>query len=412
MRMKVMALAGLALASGFGVFIGAGGRGGGTATAAAAHAPGVQGPAAYAVPPPLGALPPGAGFPQAFAFDPRNPDIVYVATVSYPHGTTRGHVYKSTDGGRDWHATATRGTGWTGDVVSLAADPQHPGTLYAGTNVAVYKTIDGGRSWQPWNRGLFPPPGRKRPYGTPGTPSFNRGNGWVTDIAVDPANTNIVYSATDGVRKSTDGGHSWKTVLRPSGPYGHVSALAIAPTRPEAIYAIESDDNFLSSIYKSTDAGKTWRATWQATGGKFDWGSALVVDPQQPTTVYAATGHTLIRTTDGGGSWQPMTGDLPSGNNPALAVDTQHSGTVYAGLQTGRQTGGRYKTTYNTSGIYMTTNGGDTWNQPVSGLVVYPLAVDPARPTTIYAAGAVWATHTTFRILKSTDDGRTWAIAP
>ena len=105
---------------------------------------------------------------------------------------------------------------------SLAADPQHPGTLYAGTNVAVYKTVDGGRSWRPSNRGLFPPHGGarrcyrpagatrrycvKQPFGTPGTPGFNRGNGWVTAIAVDPANANIVYSGADAVRKSSDGG--------------------------------------------------------------------------------------------------------------------------------------------------------------------------------------------------------------
>ena len=147
-------------------FIGFGGRGGAGA-AAPTRAPGVQGPAGNAQSPALAALPPGAGFPQAFAFDPRRPEIVYVATVSYPHGTTRGHVFKTTrghvfkttDGGAHWHATATRGIGWTGDVVTLAADPQHSGTLYAGTNVAVYKTVDGGRSWRPWNHGLFPPPG-------------------------------------------------------------------------------------------------------------------------------------------------------------------------------------------------------------------------------------------------------------
>jgi photosystem II stability/assembly factor-like uncharacterized protein len=255
----------------------------------------------------------------------------------------------------------------------------------------------------------------KAPFGTPGTASFNRGNGWVTDIAVDPANTNIVYSATDAVRKSTDSGHSWKTALLPYKRYGGVSRLAIAPTSPEAIYAIAANSaTGLSSIYKSTNAGKTWHATWHTTEGRLDWGSALVVDPQQPTTVYAAIGQTVVRTTDSGGSWQPITANLPSsGNILALAVDPQHSGTVYAGFQAGRLTGGTYKTVYNTSGIYMTTNGGDTWNQPVSGLAIYALAIDPMRPTTIYAAGAVWAgTHTTFRILKSTDDGHTWAIAP
>ena len=139
-------------------FIGFGGNGGGGAGAATpARARDAHSPAANAQSPPLAALPPGAGSPQAFAFDPRRPDIVYVLTVSWPHGTTVGHVYKTTDGGAHWHATATRGAGWTGDVLSLAADPQHPGTLYAGTNVAVYKTVDGGRSWQPSNRGLFPP---------------------------------------------------------------------------------------------------------------------------------------------------------------------------------------------------------------------------------------------------------------
>ncbi len=110
----------------------------------------------HAASPPLGALPRGAGFPQAFAFDERNPDIVYVATVSYPHDTTRAHVYKTTDGGREWHPTATKGAGWTGDTVTLTADPRHSGTLYAGTNVAVYKTVDGGRSWQALN-GAVPP---------------------------------------------------------------------------------------------------------------------------------------------------------------------------------------------------------------------------------------------------------------
>ena len=60
----------------------------------------------------------------------------------------------------------------------------------------------------------------KPPFGTPGTPQFNRGNGWVTAIAVDPANANIVYSGADAVRKSSDGGHSWKTVLKPHYKWG------------------------------------------------------------------------------------------------------------------------------------------------------------------------------------------------
>ena len=85
-----------------------------TAVAAAGPVAARQAEVAASASPPLGALPPDAGSPQAFGFDPRRADFVYVLTVSYPHDTTRGHVYKTTHGGQHWHATATTGTGWTG----------------------------------------------------------------------------------------------------------------------------------------------------------------------------------------------------------------------------------------------------------------------------------------------------------
>ena len=88
-------------------------------------------------------------------------------------------------------------------------------------------------------------------------------------LAVDPANTNIVYAGSDRVSKSTDGGHSWKTVFPPPTQTGvNACALAIAPTRPEATYATRPTTKRTdSSIYKSTDAGKTWHATTSAPLG-------------------------------------------------------------------------------------------------------------------------------------------------
>jgi photosystem II stability/assembly factor-like uncharacterized protein len=415
----------LLAAAGAAAFIGFGGHGGGGAgTAALAQAPGAQTPAANGGSPPLSALPPDAGGAQAFAFDPSNPQIVYILTVAGDAAST-GHVFKTTDGGAHWHATTTSGSGWVGDIQTLTADPRHPGTLYAGTTVAVYKTVDGGRTWRPYNQGLFPPPGQrfcyrspgagppscvKQPFGTAGTPHFNRGNGWVTAIAVDPANTNIVYSGADAVRKSTDGGHSWKTVFLPQLAWAeHISALAIAATRPEAIYAVANRSNGKTthgSIYKSTDAGKTWRATG---GGEVftnpdGWTGALAVDPQYPTTVYASIGRTLVRTTDAGASWQPVTQDLPQQDVTALTVDPQRSGIVYAGLYPTYMK----KVVSAPGGIYKTTNGGDTWTPAFPDITASALAVDPARPTTIYAV----VNGRKDRLARSTDGGRNWTTAP
>jgi photosystem II stability/assembly factor-like uncharacterized protein len=410
------------VAAGLVLFISFGGDGdGGGVAAALAPLPGAQSPVPNTqATPPLSSLPPGIAA-YSFAFDPRTPDTVYAAAMGvtkngrYTPGyvsDTRGYVYKTVDGGQNWEPTATPGGGFT-RADALAADARRPGTLYAGNVVAVYKTVDGGRNWRPWNRGLFPPPGLRRSayYGTPGTMSWNRGEGWITDIKVDPANSSIVYSAAEAVRKSTDGGHTWKTVfIPPAPPYARASVarLVIAATRPETIYAMVTGYG-LTSIYKSTDAG----ATWQATGGRAgvlansygDWFTALAVDAQQPTTVYAAIHQTVVKTTDAGASWQPIMHSQPEQIVTSLAVDPQQPDTVFAGVQTDRATGG----------IYQTTDGGRTWRLAVSTVAIHAIAINPSRPTTIYAAG--WAGRDATepmgqtRLLRSTDRGRTWTMA-
>jgi photosystem II stability/assembly factor-like uncharacterized protein len=404
-RMRNGAAAFLVVAAGVVAFIGFGRHGGGGAgSAATAHARGPQGSTANSESPPLAALPPGAGGVKSLAFDPRNPEIVYVLTNG---DSNVSHVFKTTDGGAHWQATAARGGGWLGWKEALTADPRHPGTLYAGTEVAVYKTVDGGRSWRPSHGGLITPPRSERE------------KGWVIALAVDPANTNIVYAGSDRVSKSMDGGHGWETVFPPHPtPSGDsVSELAIAPTRPEAIYAITGDFGPSSStpaygrtsIYRSTDAGTTWQATTVVRGSVAP--TALAVDPRHPTTVYAAIGANVLKTTNGGKTWKPIAHGLPISHTrgschcldqrgvTALAVDPRRSGTVYAALTQG--------------GIYKTTNAGRTWipamDTPLTQ--VWAVAVDPARPATIYAA-ATSETGDRPRILRSTNSGQTWTTTP
>jgi photosystem II stability/assembly factor-like uncharacterized protein len=406
-----------------------GGGGGSAGTVAFAGGSGARGQAAKAALP-LGPLPAGNGA-DAFAFDPRRPNVVYMAIA---HATAGVFVYKTTDGGRHWLRTGAQGTGWVSDILSLTADPTHPGTLYAGTDTAVYKTVDSGRTWRPFNQGLFfpnrgrrvcyhVPVGRrycvKQPYGTPGTPQFNRGNGYVLDVAVDPIHSNVMYSAAGAVRKSIDGGRTWRTVLAPK-QQGSFTRITIVPTRPESIYTIAHAVGIsgATTIYKSRDAGRTWQPIGRGSnlppsccGDSMD---ALVVDPGNPQTLYAAVGRTVFETTDGGASWEPMTNGLPGNALTSLAVDGR-PGTVYASIDiphSTRTNAGDVERP--TGGIYRTTDGGRTWSELFAGFGVDKVAVDPTRPATIYAAG--WTgrdpTHANeYRLLRSTDSGQTWAIA-
>jgi photosystem II stability/assembly factor-like uncharacterized protein len=411
-------------AAGLAGLYGGGGNGGGaTALAGGAGPKGQSSPSAL----PLAPLPHG-NEASAFAFDPRRPNIVYVASA-HAHGGV--YVFKTTDGGQHWHLTGARGAGWQSDILSLTADPLHPGTLYAGTDTAVYKTVDGGRSWRPFKRGLFSPQRRvcyreagaprycvEQPFGKPGTTSWNRNNGWVLDVAVDPRDRSVVYSAAGGVRRSTDGGRTWENVFKPRrGKETKVSRIAIAPTQPESIYAIAHDGRSgATRIYKSTNAGRTWQATGRASSLPASCcdEDALAVDGGSPQTVYTVVGNTVFATSDGGASWQPRANGLPENDITSLAADPQQSGTVYASAMVDLN---RVKPSavYTPAGaIYKTTDGGRTWSEIFSSIGVDTIAVDPARPSTIYATG--WApedtTHDrTMRLLKSTNSGRTWAIS-
>jgi photosystem II stability/assembly factor-like uncharacterized protein len=397
----LVAAAAIAALIGFG-----GDSGGGAGTALPGRALGSHGSSLKPGSPPLGALPASyrANF---FVFDPRDPQRVYVGAS----GVGGGRVLKTTDGGAHWHATATgtRASGWPGLRQALTADPRHQGTLYAGTEVGVYKTVDGGRSWHPSNRGLPAPTQyiHERPLG------------WVTALAVDPATPDIVYAGSDRVSKSSDAGRHWTTVF-PMHATRHthetVSALAIAPTDPETIYAIVGEFPNGSatpalgrtSIYRSADGGATWHATTVIRGSVAP--TALAVEQRHPATVYAAISGKVMKSTNGGETWLAITNGLPvagsrgschclsQGGVRALSVDPRRSGTVYAALNQG--------------GIYKTSNGGQTWISitPTTPLYGSTVAVDPARPTTIYAAGD--GDFGGAQIFRSTSSGDSWDTAP
>jgi photosystem II stability/assembly factor-like uncharacterized protein len=360
--------------------------------------------AAGSAPANLDSLPADSGIVGAFAFDTRAPGSVYAATIE-------GRVYKTTDAGGQWVDTTT-GLDWS-RVDALVADPRRPATLYAGTGEAVYKTVNGGRSWQGADRGLLPPPPVLAPGQVTGTPGWRRAEGWVGALAVDPSDRNIIYAGTGGgVKKSADGGRTWRTVLW-RGRYMFIAALVIAPMRPQVVYAAayivaancgapgRPSCGGSALLYKSANGGKTWRRTGLRRANPKGNFAALALDQQRPTTLYAAIGSSVLKSTDAGRSWRSMTHGFSGRNVNSLAADPRRSGTVYAGSW------GAITNAGSSGGVFKTTNGGVTWRRVSPGVSVYVLAVDPAHPATIYAG----VNEPDYRILRSTDSGGTWAIA-
>jgi hypothetical protein len=186
---------------------------------------------------------------------------------------------------------------------------------------------------------------------------------------------------TEGrVLKSTDGGATWRS--SGSGISGDdVDGLAVDPNRPSTVYAAVED-----SLCVSANAG----TSWTKTAGKMQVSSSdahVLTVAVTADVVYTGTTAGVWKSRDGGATWSQGTGLSSSGilryffGIAALAVDPVKSSVLYAG-DSGLMTSG---------GVYTSTDSGDSWTQAggVLAVDISALAVDPSNPRTVYAATAV-----------------------
>ena len=191
---------------------------------------------------------------------------------------------------------------------------------------------------------------------------------------------------TSNFFKTTDAAANWSN--QNSGLVGNVSALAVATTAPNTIYATTSD-----GFYRSTDAGTTWIKI-QTTGlTSFGSNNALAVDPSNSSIVYLGNFNGLFKTTDGGSNWTSFN-SAPFGSSSinSIVFDPSTPTTIYLG---------------SAAGAFKSTNSGDTWipqnNFGVPGTPpVRVLAIDPTAPLILYAGTF------TNGLFKSTNGGGVW----
>jgi len=241
-------------------------------------------------------------------------------------------------------------------------------------------------------------------------------------IPADPT-TYYVGVNNGGVWKSTDTGRTWQPIFD-SQPTGSIGALALAPSNPNIIYVGSGeglqrpDLSVGDGIYKSIDAGRTWTHLGLRDGQQI---AALIVDPRDPDRIFAAVlGHPygpnpergVFRSTNGGATWQKVLYKDENTGAIDLAFDPSNARNVYAVLWAARQ-GPWENGAWNgpQSGLFKSTDGGDTWQQLTGGLPTYAdglgrigIGIAPSNPRRMYAL----VDAKTSALYRSDDAGSTW----
>ncbi|GEQ86461.1 hypothetical protein ULMS_19690 [Patiriisocius marinistellae] len=333
-------------------------------------------------------------------FIPKKPDVVYAAAwkaqrtpwnIISGGETNEGGIYKSKNGGKDWEKLNNGLPKGLIGKIDLAVSPTDKDILYAvieapGEEGGLYKSEDQGKSFIQLSsdKGLV-----NRPF-------------YYTNIELDPTNPNIVYSNSNPLLKSVDGGKTWK---RMSVPHGDNHDIWLNPNNPQLL--IQCNDG---GANVSHNGGKTWSSQFnQPTAELYQ----VEVDDQYPYWLYAGQqdNSTTIAVPsfppsgvqDTNAGWLINTGGCETG--PAVPKPGNHN-VVYANCK-GRfgvfdkRTGTEKSYYVGASNIY----GHNPKDLKYRFQRVAPIHVSPHNPSVVY--------HGSQYLHKTVNDGLTWnTISP
>jgi len=234
------------------------------------------------------------------------------------------------------------------------------------------------------------------------------------------------YGSTGGgVWKTTDGGINWESVSDGSVfGTGSVGAIAVADSDPNTVYVgmgespIRGNVSHGDGIYKSNDAGKTWKRVGLEDTRQI---ARIRVHPKNPDLVYvAALGHVwgpneqrgVFRSKDGGKTWEKI---LSRGNKAGaidLILDPTNPNIIYAGFWEVYRKPWTLESGGPGSGIFKSTDGGDTWNEltknpglPKGMVGKIGITVSPANPDRVWAI----VEAEDGGVFRSDNGGSTWS---
>lgn len=305
--------------------------------------------------------------------DPQNPNAIWVGTGENNSQRSVGYgdgVYKSQDGGKSWKNVGLKTSEHIGKIV---VDPKNSDVVYvaaqgplwaAGGDRGVHKTTDGGKTW----KAVL-------------TISENAG---VSDLWMDPRDPNVLYATSyqrrrhvwgmvhggpeSAIYKTTDAGVTWRRLEKgiPKGDLGRIG-LAVSPADPDVVYAmIEATDPKDRGTYRSTDRGESFTRVGEYSAPGPQYYQEMFPDPKNVDRVYSMDVFNMV-TEDGGKTWKRLGEKHKHVDNHALWIDPADTSHLVNG---------------NDGGVYESWDRGATWefksNLPVTQF--YRVAVDESKP--------------------------------
>ncbi|MGC2110052.1 MAG: hypothetical protein WA655_11085 [Candidatus Korobacteraceae bacterium] len=315
----------------------------------------------------------------SLAVAPSDSRVVYAGTGEQTRG--RG-LYRSSDSGLTWNSVGLQDVPF---IQAIVVDPQNPDVAVVGGNSVgfgilwrplpksartgnrgIFRTEDGGKTW-------------KKVYAADDTLG-------VVDMCSDPGDPRTLYAvvyrpasgsgnseikATSDILKSSDGGVTWAPLVShglPEKARGRLGIAVAGGTGGRRLYTI-LDQGF----FRSDDGGATWQQSTKdprVIGSEYF--SRVFVDPNHPDVVYVAQ-TSLYRSTDGGKTFEAYVG-APSGDDfHVLWIDPKDSARMILGVD---------------QGAVVSVDSGRTWsswyNQPTGQF--YHVSTDNAFPYRVYGA--------------------------
>jgi photosystem II stability/assembly factor-like uncharacterized protein len=276
----------------------------------------------------------------AIKVDPLRPDSIYMATRSARHSLS---LFRSEDLGETWYP-------WHNNLDTLLMasdfeiDPVNSdihylaGLAFMGlTSTCLEKTTDCGTQWFD-----ITPPDLIFPY--------------IFSVTISPLDHNTIFACTksNGVLRSTDGGANWEDIN---------SGLDLKEVLAVTVDSISGHiylGTLYDGIFKSTDGGGSWQKISQNINDSECL--QISVNNRDPDTVYVATRNRVHRSIDGAESWEKVDIPFPSGyiKTEGLVVDSHDPNYIYAS----------YYDIYGScpGGIMRSSDGGSSWQSYTNGL--------------------------------------------